>query len=132
MLKNDLGYNRVLEPILHQQSENISQLDDEMLSIDSGNVKASGKVTTEGFVVLQGATLNDKTSDKLAPGILKLREKYFQEGTVKDLRLTKDVLFSSSSAAADFLLGYSASGPRVWKNAAGKALKELEEREIQN
>ena len=31
----------------------------------------------------------------------KLREKYFQDGHVKDLVLTDDILFSSSSAAAD-------------------------------
>lgn len=132
ILINALGY-RVLEPVLHKQIENVSPLDDEMLSIESGNVKASGKVTTEGFVVLKGATVNAKTSEKsLTPGAKKLREKYFQEELVKDLTLTEDVLFSSSSAAADFLLGYSVSGPRIWKNAAGKALKELEERTVQS
>ncbi len=31
-----------------------------MLSIEIGNVKANGKVTTEGFVVLKGATVNEK------------------------------------------------------------------------
>lgn len=132
ILINALGY-RVLEPILHQQDENASQLDDEMLSIEIGNVKASGKVTTEGFVVLKGATVNEKASEKsLTPGAIKLRKRYFNEGVVENLTLTEDVLFSSSSAAADFLLGYSVSGPRIWKNAEGKALKELEEKEVQN
>ena len=45
---------------------------------------------------------------------------------VKDWVTTEDLLFSSSSAAADFVLGYSVSGPRVWKNADGKSLKEIE------
>ncbi|WP_366945828.1 DUF4357 domain-containing protein [uncultured Acidaminococcus sp.] len=31
----------------------------------------------------------------------------------------------SPNAAADFVLGYSVSGPRVWKNADGKSLKEI-------
>jgi hypothetical protein len=84
-------------------------------------------VTTEGFVVLKGATVNEKTSDKsLTAGAVKLREKYFQDGHVKDLVLTDDILFSSSSAAADFLLGYSVSGPRTWKTTDGRALKDLE------
>lgn len=45
---------------------------------------------------------------------------------VKDWVTTENLLFSSSSAAADFVLGYSVSGPRVWKNADGKSLKEIE------
>ena len=38
----------------------------------------------------------------------------------------KDILFSSSSAAADFALGYSVSGPATWKTKTGTTLKELE------
>jgi len=41
----------------------------------------------------------------------------------------KDTLFSSPSAAADFILGYSVSGPRSWKNSKGKSLKELNDQE---
>jgi len=39
-------------------------------------------------------------------------------------------LFTSSSAAADFILGYSVSGPRTWKTKDRKTLKELENSEI--
>ena len=39
---------------------------------------------------------------------------------------TEDILFSSSSAADDFILGYSVSGPRTWKNKEGKTLKDIE------
>lgn len=126
ILISALGY-KVLEAVLNTPTQNDSLLDDEMLSIEIGNVKANGKVTTEGFVVLKGATVNEKTSDKsLTAGAVKLREKYFQDGHVKDLVLTDDILFSSSSAAADFLLGYSVSGPRTWKTTDGRALKDLE------
>ena len=83
-----------------------------MKFIEIGNVKANGKVTTEGFVVLKGATVNEKTSDKSL--------------TAGAVKLTDDILFSSSSAAADFLLGYSVSGPRTWKTIDGRALKDLE------
>lgn len=132
ILISALGY-KVLEPVLQVPIQNDSALDDAMLNIAIGNVNAKGKVTTEGFVVLKGSTVNEKTSYKsLTPGAAKLRERYFQEGLVKELTLTDDILFSSSSAAADFLLGYSVSGPRTWKTADGRALKELEENSIQN
>lgn len=132
ILINALGY-KVLEPVLNTAVQNNSPLDDAMLQIEIGSVKASGKVTTEGFVVLKGATVNEKTSAKsLTPGAVKLRAKYFNDGHVKDLTVTEDILFSSSSAAADFLLGYSVSGPRTWKTADGRALKDLEASAVQD
>lgn len=84
-------------------------------------------MTPEGFVVLQGARIYDKPVAKsLSEGIVKLRDKYISEGKVKDWITTENLLFSSSSAAACFVLGYSASGPKVWKNKDGKSLKEIE------
>ena len=35
-------------------------------------------------------------------------------------------LFSRSSAAADFVLGYSVSGSQTWKAKDGRTLKEIE------
>lgn len=87
----------------------------------------TGKVTPEGFVVLKGAKLNDKPIAKsLNKGLANLREKYIDEEKVKDGITTENLLFSSSSAAADFILGYSASGPKIWKNKDGKSLKEID------
>ncbi len=121
---NALGY-KVLEPLV--QKEPIGKNDEELLHISSGSAHGVGKVTPEGFVVLQGARLNEKLSTKsLSNGIVKLREKWMADEKVKDWVTTEDLLFSSSSAAADFVLGYSVSGPRVWKNADGKSLKEIE------
>lgn len=130
ILTNTLGY-KVLEPVLHAQPQNASALDSETFYISTGNVKAKGKVTTEGFVVLKDSTLDPTTRKSLAAGIVKLRDKYFQDGQVKEEKLVNDILFSSSSAAADFVLGYSASGPQTWKTADGRMLKELEEKSIQ-
>lgn len=121
---NALGY-KVLEPLI--QKQDIGNNDEELLHISSGSAYGVGKVTPEGFVVLQGARLNEKLSAKsLSNGIVKLREKWMADEKVKDWVTTEDLLFSSSSAAADFVLGYSVSGPRVWKNADGKSLKEIE------
>lgn len=98
-----------------------------MLYINSRAVKATGKTTTEGFVVLQGTVINKKVSvHSLNKRIVDLREKWTSEDKVKDFITTEDLLFSSSSAAADFVLGYSASGPKTWKDKNGKSLKEIE------
>lgn len=125
ILINALGY-KVLEPFAQMDSSTTS-VDDELLYITSGSVNATGKVTAEGFVVFAGATVNEKMSLKsLSPGMLKQRQKLFDSSKVENLITTEDILFSSSSAAADFILGYSVSGPRTWKTKGGKSLKEIE------
>ena len=81
----------------------------------------------KGFVVFEGAIVNEKTSVKsLSAGMQKMRQKLFDSGKVRDLTTTEDILFSSSSAAADFILGYSVSGPQTWKAKDGRTLKEIE------
>ena len=125
ILINALGY-KVLEPLL-QASNDEKTSDEEELFINIGNTSAMGMVTTEGFVVLKGSVVNEKTSAKsLTVGMKRLREKIFAEGKVDNLVTTEDILFSSSSAAADFVFGYSASGPRTWKTKDGRTLKEIE------
>lgn len=122
---NALGY-KVLEPLIQPDSENTSE-DNPLLYISTGSAKATGKTTTEGFVVLRGATINEKINAKsVNKGIVKLRDQAFEEEKVKDLITTEDMLFSSSSAAADFILGYSVSGPKTWKDKNGTSLKEIE------
>lgn len=125
VLINALGY-KVLDPLL-QVGDDASDAE-ELLYISIGSTSATGQVTAEGFVVLKGATVNEKTSTKsLSAGMKKLRDKIFAEGKVNGLVTTEDILFSSSSAAADFVLGYSASGPRTWKTKDGRSLKEIED-----
>lgn len=124
ILINALGY-KVLEPTVH--SDPNSTVDDETLFLNLGNASGKGMVTTEGFVLFAGAVLNEKTSEKsLSKGAATLRKKHLASNKVKDFMTTEDILFSSSSAAADFVTGYSVSGPATWKNAAGVTLKELE------
>ena len=125
VLLNALGY-KILEPYV-DKSVVASSDDDSTLYLKNANVDAIGRVTTEGFVVFKGAKVNDKTSVKsLSAGIVKLREKLFMEGKVVDLMTTEDLLFTSSSAAADFILGYSVSGPLSWKNMDGVSLKDID------
>lgn len=124
ILINALGY-KVLEPTVHNDPN--SSVDDETLFLNLGNASGKGMVTTEGFVLFAGAVLNEKTSEKsLSKGAATLRKKHLASNKVKDYVTTEDILFSSSSAAADFVTGYSVSGPATWKNSAGVTLKELE------
>lgn len=129
ILINALGY-KVLEPFAQVDPSN-DTVDDKLLYITSGSVNATGKVTAEGFVVFAGATLNEKMSVKsLSAGMQKQRKKLFDSSKVNNLVTTEDILFSSSSAAADFILGYSVSGPRTWKTKGGRTLKELEDKQV--
>lgn len=126
ILINALGY-KVLEPFAQVDSSS-SKVEDELLYIKSGSVNATGKVTSEGFVVFAGATVNEKTSaNSLTTGMLKQRQKLFDSSKVDNLTTTEDILFSSSSAAANFIMGYSVSGPRTWKAKDGRSLKSIEE-----
>ena len=125
VLINALGY-KVMEPLL-QTNGDATVVEKEKLFITAGNASATGIITSEGFVVLKGAVVNQKTSTKsLSPGMIKLRDKLFNDGKVDNLTTTEDILFSSSSAAADFVLGYSVSGPRTWKTKDGRTLQEIE------
>ncbi len=129
ILINALGY-KVLEPLVQTDSAE-TQTDDELLYISSGSANASGKVTTEGFVVFAGAVINQKTSVKsLSTGMQKLRQKLIDSEKVQEWVTKEDILFSSSSAAADFIMGYSVSGPQTWKTKDGRTLKEIENSEM--
>ena len=131
ILINALGY-KVLEPFVHTEA-NSSKVDDELLYLSTGAASASGKVTTEGFVVFEGAILNEKTSTKsLSAGMQRLRQKIMDSNKVQNFKTTEDILFSSSSAAADCILGYSVSGPQTWKSKDGRTLKEIENSETTN
>ena len=120
VLINAMGY-KVLEPVI-SSSENNQQI----LYLTKEDAEAKGVVTAEGFVVFKGAKLNAKTSEKsLRPKAAAYRNKMMNSKKVIDLHTTENLLFSSSSAAADFVLGFSASGPREWKDKNGTSLKEL-------
>jgi len=126
-----LGH-KVFEPLM-PIAEVVQVVDDEVISDylylkTNRGLSATGLVAPDGFIVLKDSTINSSFSEKaLSENIIKLRNQYLTDGTVVDNIFLKDVLFSSPSAAADFIYGYSASGPRSWKNSKGKSLKEINE-----
>ncbi len=117
-LINVLGY-KVLEQLVDSSDVD----NDEILSLKAGATDAKGIVTSEEFVVMSGSVINEKTSyNSLSPKMIKLREKIMSSDKMNGLTTTEDILFSSSSAAVDFVLGYSARGPKNWKTQDGRAL----------
>lgn len=92
----------------------------------SKGISATGIVSPDGFIVLKDSGINEAISEKsLSENIIKLRNQYLSNGTVINGVFTKNTLFSSPSAAADFIYGYSSSGPASWKNSSGKTLKQI-------
>ena len=120
-----LGY-KVLEPLAAKPATGAAAEANEEYILSTATASATGVVTSEGFVVYKGAVINDNPVKSISAGALKLRNELISDGKVKDNVTTEDILFSSSSAAAVFVLGYSASGPATWKTKDGRTLKEIE------
>ena len=129
-----LGY-KVLEPLNKPVvviEENASDFDKEELRLHLertikgvGKVDADGIRTSEGFVVLQGSHIAIEDDDTI-PAVLKKKRK---KASVVNGMLQEDVLFSSPSYAAMFVIGKSANGLTSWKDSNGHSLKEIENEE---
>ncbi len=95
--------------------------------------EARGQRTANGFVVFHSSTavLEDRPSAEGYPWTLAQRKQLTTDGTLVQesgfLTFTKDVEFSSPSAAAVVIHGGSANGLTAWKTAEGTTLKQLDE-----
>jgi len=104
----------------------------DILSCEIKGLKATGYLTPNGIVVLGGsqAVLAARESSLKYPWATSLRDRLKEEGSLavsgECLVFTKDVEFTSPSAAAAVVHGGQANGLTAWKNKAGKSLKELE------
>ncbi|MCD7883186.1 MAG: GIY-YIG nuclease family protein [Lachnospiraceae bacterium] len=135
VLINALGY-KVLEPIpgKSEQEKSAAENPDKetiMLHLERsiknvGKVEADGSQTSEGFVVFQGSQISLK-DDNTIPAVIKERRKSapIDENGV----LQENMLFTSPSYAAMFVIGKSANGLTSWKTSEGKTLKSLENEE---
>ena len=104
----------------------------EILVCEIKGLKATGRLTPAGFVVLKGsqAVLKERASAHQYPYTLASRNRLIEDGTLVEagdhLKFTRDSEFSSPSAAATVVHGGSANGLLAWKSTSGKTLKELE------
>jgi|SRR5665648_300895 len=129
LLLSSLGMN-FLKPVL--DSRETSQLEGR-LECSIKNVKAVGRRTDEGFLVLKGseAVLQERPSSKKYPSPSRMRSELLSSGVLvaSDDRLifAKDHQFSSPSAAASVIHGGHANGLIAWRDESGTLLKQLEE-----
>ena len=123
--------HRIFEPIVEKQSSNSEDgenIDGQLLYCTASGTNATGKVTSEGFVIFAGSRARLKISKNCREYVKRLREK---RSSVLDANgvLLQDILFDSPSGAASFLVGQSTNGLTTWKTAGGKTLKEIESKE---
>ena len=112
-----LGY-KVFKP-LNEIEINNHNYEKEIFYLKNSKVEAKCRQSSEGFVLLKGSKISKEIKNYLSPNLIKHREK------VKNNILEEDMLFSSISSAAKFVLGYSINGWDVWKNQEGKTFKEI-------
>lgn len=126
--------HKIFEPLTDDKARNepsliISESKELLLHLKrksrkSGQViEANCKQTNEGFVVLKGSHIETIDSDSIPPGIKERRQKaYIDDNGI----LQENVLFSSPSYAASFVIGGSVNGLTAWMTTEGKTLKEVE------
>lgn len=107
----------------------ITRDDPGLLVCDIKGLKATGKRTSSGFVILAGsqAVKQHRTSAKqIAPR----RDLLLSQGVLADhgdhLVFTADHELSSPSLAASIVQGGNTNGLLAWKNSQGKSLKDME------
>ena len=98
---------------------------DDLLYCSASGAKATGKRTSEGFVVLKGSQISSNLTKSCPDSTLRNRKKYAKNIDANYI-LTEDILFSSPSAAASFVGGASLSGNASWHNSQGITLKSIE------
>jgi hypothetical protein len=121
-----------VELLVNTAGKAASNTEKEMLYCEIKGLKASGRLTPNGFLVLKGsqAVLHERKSSQKYPWPLNMRQRLKDEGVLFDaeehLVFTRDEEFSSPSAAAAVVHGGHANGLIAWKNKNGKTLKEIE------
>ena len=121
----------LLAPVIGSSKSQVPQ--SELFCKNKGAL-ARGRRTDAGFVVFKGSTavVDERPSaESQHPFVVELRRRLKQEGSLVEsdglYKFTKDIEFSSPSAAAAVVHGGGANGLTAWKDAKGKTLKEIEE-----
>ena len=110
----------------------------DVLICEIKGLKAKGYLTPNGLVVIAGsqAVLTPRESTAKYPWSQTMREKLKEQGSLvvnnDHLVFSKNVEFSSPSAAAAVIHGGQANGLTAWKNTKNQSLKELEAVEANN
>lgn len=93
-------------------------------------VQGIGKRSNEGFVVLKGSKIETSDARVVSQNVKDLKTDCIKNGDLVDGILQKDLIFSSPSTAAMFVIGNSANGRVEWRTEAGQTLNAVEEAEL--
>lgn len=122
-----------LKPIIKNETQNSIE---DLLFCEIKGLKASGRLTDNGFVVFKGseAVLSERPSTQKYQYAANLRAKLLSDGFFEQksdrLVFLSDFEFSSPSAAAAVIHGGQANGLTSWKDSNGVTLKEKEAKEV--
>ncbi len=127
----NLGY-KVFDPLNKEKtaiSDNAESECEQIYIISTKKAEASGKRTSEGFIVLKNSQIAQETTPTCSGSAIRAREKYSSKIDKATWTTLEDLLFGSPSGAASFVLGASSNGYDCWKNADGRTLGEIERKE---
>jgi 5-methylcytosine-specific restriction protein B len=107
-----------------------------MFTLRTAGCEATGFPTNEGFAVCAGSRARLETVPSMAvhvPNYLRIRETLIAEDFLVQeddhYVLQADYSFPSPTQAAAIFMGRNANGPREWKGADGKTLREHQQAE---
>jgi len=121
-----------IELLMPTSAKPLGSAERNVLHCEIKGLRAQGHMSPNGFVVLKDsqAVLAERASAQKYPWPINMRLKLKEDGALieKDgnLVFSRDVEFSSPSAAAAVIHGGHANGLTAWKDNNGKTLKELE------
>jgi hypothetical protein len=97
----------------------------DLLTIESGNIKASGYEDAKRFVVVKGSQLVKDEARSIHQFLSTLRKDLLAQGVIvaegPHYVFTQDHVFKSPSTAAGVVLGRTANGRIEWKDKDGTA-----------
>ncbi|MDD3999888.1 MAG: GIY-YIG nuclease family protein [Bacilli bacterium] len=117
-----LGHKAFEEIVKMSNSQNIQSKEIPIFHF-KGKYNAQGIITNEGFVVLKGSQISNEIKQSARDSVAKARKA--NTNRINNYVLSEDILFTSPSAAADFVGGCSLSGNVVWKTDDGKCPKDF-------
>ncbi len=109
----------------------INNLLDQSVQLKVKSINATGVLTAEGLLVLEGSDFSVEPQKSLSSGCLLTRQQLVKNGVVtsteRGYQFAKQHLFSSASQAAAVIVGYSINGRIAWRLKDGRTIKAYED-----
>lgn len=127
-LEDEGKYNQDTFDSANNDTQEINQSDDNILYFVMGKYDAKCRRQEDGYLLLKDSRISSTYSNSCRDSIKNLRKKHASSISAEFI-LIKDILFNSSSTAAEFVAGTSKNGKLYWKNKHGVLLKDMLEGE---